>query len=970
MKYIFIALTLLFSDILPSQSASVKYLSVEEGLSHDFQNANSCLLEDEKGHIWIATYDGINIYDGYDLMSFNIKTSEGLIPRHKVQALGHDPLGRIWIGTVNEGIFILDPSTEQLQKFEPIGYDHISEFNSASGFFIDKYDRFLIAGLDKLIHLDIATDSMTVLYHAETGNAWMSEVFYLQDGRMVYNSYTDITIENDLGELETIANRRTIASSLLLDDGTVEFEEIDGLRFRWDPSTNKIDTISPAISTYHRRFDLDSIIFTSTYGAIAYKNTASQDSFNLTLKDRDYLMICDMIQTDPSTAYFMSSTHGAGQLKIKDHVYSEISDLTSWSLLSHKGIIYIGGETGVFRYNPLSTSQWEQIVSDDEVFAFAFTRDDQLIINQHRIYFGKTSIYSIVGTKLYDQVTTPIYDKIQQLDDGTLITDHINEFGTDIPMQFVGDLGADVRGYDSKQSRARYFMERKNGELWIITEIGDLYALTPGRDSVIHPLEPSHQESQINIQSPHYIFEDKEETVYIAAGNGLFYRKEHSSSWHQIDFGLPEEYINIRGMVEDSDAIWIMSRTLLLRLNKQAHTSSYYRIPIKFLPEGRVPQDLAIDSSRNIYYIGLNSAALKLSLSALENQESPQPVIMTNLYVDRERVRPNDPYEILDSSLFYQHSFRVPYKYRNVGLGFNCHNGQSIEASYYYRLLGLDANWKNANQERIIHFTNLNPGDYTFEVKAQSSGGKWTDEVTQLRFTVITPWYRTYWAYGIYIILCLLAAYGYYQYRIQQIMKYQRLRTKISSDLHDDVGSLLTAVAMQSEVLGLNAPPENIAKYNRLSKMSREAMGRMRDTVWAIDARKDKMESLVDRMEDYLSDLLDIDEPKLNYQFDKLKVNDAIKIAPDIRQNVYLIFKEAVNNAIKHSNGNRLHIILNQSSTILTLAVEDNGTIQSGKTSSSGLGLNNMDMRAKRIQGTLSIDQTNGFKILLKAPLR
>ena len=201
-------------------------------------------------------------------------------------------------------------------------------------------------------------------------------------------------------------------------------------------------------------------------------------------------------------------------------------------------------------------------------------------------------------------------------------------------------------------------------------------------------------------------------------------------------------------------------------------------------------------------------------------------------------------------------------------------------------------------------------------------------------------------------------------------MKYQRLRTKISSDLHDDVGSLLTAVAMQSEVLGLNAPPENIAKYNRLSKMSREAMGRMRDTVWAIDARKDKMESLVDRMEDYLSDLLDIDEPKLNYQFDKLKVNDAIKIAPDIRQNVYLIFKEAVNNAIKHSNGNRLHIILNQSSTILTLAVEDNGTIQSGKTSSSGLGLNNMDMRAKRIQGTLSIDQTNGFKILLKAPLR
>ena len=201
-------------------------------------------------------------------------------------------------------------------------------------------------------------------------------------------------------------------------------------------------------------------------------------------------------------------------------------------------------------------------------------------------------------------------------------------------------------------------------------------------------------------------------------------------------------------------------------------------------------------------------------------------------------------------------------------------------------------------------------------------------------------------------------------------MKYQRLRTKISSDLHDDVGSLLTAVAMQSEVLGLDAPPENIAKFDKLSRLSREAMGRMRDTVWAIDARKDNMESLIDRMEDYLSDVLDVDDPKLRYVFDKSNRDTSLKIAPDVRQNVYLIFKEAVNNAVKHSNGSHLYIDLRHSQSSISLRIKDDGRIHKDHMSSSGLGMSNMKMRAERIQGSVDIDHTDGFKVELKAPLR
>lgn len=220
---------------------------------------------------------------------------------------------------------------------------------------------------------------------------------------------------------------------------------------------------------------------------------------------------------------------------------------------------------------------------------------------------------------------------------------------------------------------------------------------------------------------------------------------------------------------------------------------------------------------------------------------------------------------------------------------------------------------------------------------------------------------------GAGILFALLGYFGWkYQRRIneqQQMEEAEKFRSRLSSDLHDDVGTMLSSLAMQSEVMGLTAKEGQVEKFEKLSHLSREAMSRMRDTVWAIDARKDKMEDLLDRMKDYLADILE--GHILKAKFVHSMVDTDQQLRPDIRQNIYLIFKEAVNNAAKYSNGDTLTIQLEETSNGLLLSIHDNGVVDLTKIKSSGTGLSNLKMRAERIGGTLDLNTDDGFKVKL-----
>jgi len=285
---------------------------------------------------------------------------------------------------------------------------------------------------------------------------------------------------------------------------------------------------------------------------------------------------------------------------------------------------------------------------------------------------------------------------------------------------------------------------------------------------------------------------------------------------------------------------------------------------------------------------------------------------------------------------------------------------------FRYQLENYDKGWVDAGANGFARYANLPPGDYIFKVKAANSDGVWNDTPTELHIRVLTPWWRSWWFY----LLCACTAgaliYGSFWYRLQQALRLERLRVKISSDLHDDVGTLLAGLAMQSEALAITASEKDKGKLQRISEISRNAMAHMRDTVWAIDARKDKWENLLDRMREHAEETLVPRDIRFDFRVENIATQHNISV--ELRQNLYLIFKEAVTNAAKHSNGDTLRVDLKKTPTgSLEMRICDNGSSVEKNYKTTGSGMSNMQMRAQKIGATLEIGrEAEGYCVLLR----
>ena len=203
-----------------------------------------------------------------------------------------------------------------------------------------------------------------------------------------------------------------------------------------------------------------------------------------------------------------------------------------------------------------------------------------------------------------------------------------------------------------------------------------------------------------------------------------------------------------------------------------------------------------------------------------------------------------------------------------------------------------------------------------------------------------------------------------YKQKVEKQEAVEKLRVKISADLHDDVGSLLTGLAMQSEILGKNAPDNLANKLDRISELSRSAMLKMRDAVWVMDARKDNWQSLIDRINEFASELLGAKD--LRYQLKHANRSNEEEMEGATRQHLYLVVKEAVANIIKHSNADSVEIDLSKNKSEILLSIKDNGKVE--KQESAGLGISNMKHRIEELSGKLEVNTTNGYEIAIKIP--
>lgn len=310
-------------------------------------------------------------------------------------------------------------------------------------------------------------------------------------------------------------------------------------------------------------------------------------------------------------------------------------------------------------------------------------------------------------------------------------------------------------------------------------------------------------------------------------------------------------------------------------------------------------------------------------------------------------------------------TIELPYSNAFVSFEFSLSdNFEPDENSFIYKFRGLHNDWRALSETNMLTLTNLPPGNYMLDVQASTYDKKLNKQYLSIPIMVHQIYYKQWWFICLLVLSILLLVIFARKYEIYHIKKLEKLRLRIARDLHDELGSVLTGIAIRSELINENIDEDKRNEFLRdMTVQSRGAVDTLSDLVWAIDARNNSLQNLTDRMHNVLYQLLSPQNIKFTFKsFDSNK----IELNQEHRQHVFLIFKETITNIIKHSNATQVDVSVTKQKYNIKLTVEDNGTeFIEDINNLNGNGLKNMKARTEKIKGEIQFTQDNGFKVEL-----
>jgi signal transduction histidine kinase/ligand-binding sensor domain-containing protein len=292
---------------------------------------------------------------------------------------------------------------------------------------------------------------------------------------------------------------------------------------------------------------------------------------------------------------------------------------------------------------------------------------------------------------------------------------------------------------------------------------------------------------------------------------------------------------------------------------------------------------------------------------------------------------------------------------------------------YQYRLEGSTGDWTVPAVQRTVNFANLAPGSYRFLVRAVAADGE-AGEPATVAFVVLPPIWLRWWfvatvatgmAAGAAVILrarrkrvqaAREADEAIRRSREERLAELERVRKRIATDLHDEIGSSLTRISLLSEVVQQTLGPSEPSVGQSLSSiggLSRELVDSMSDIVWAINPQKDHLSDLSQRMRHFASDVLTARQ--IAFRFRTPDPAHDIPVGANVRRELFMMFKEAVNNLVKHSACTQAFLELTVDQDRLVLRVQDDGVGFDQASVSRGHGLDSLRARTEALGGQLSV---------------
>ncbi len=942
------------------QNYSIDYYNTQQGLSN---NIVYDVHQDLEGFIWVATENGLNRFDAYEFKTFYHSESNSYsISSNVVRSIFESKDGRLWIGT-RQGINLFNKQTERFTRF--IAPDSLNlTSNDVLELEADSQGNLWYVNHSRLFKFDVSAEK-----YQEINVPFTIYKIVIAEGDIIWITtyeggvYTYHIRTKELQKIKQVATGDNISFFLASDKRTKLYNSFDGMLTLdgWKKlpvldTNNKVERFFE--DTKGRRW----------YGSkenlyVQESESGSVKKIDLSESPEPVLSTIKTITEDKTGGIWVATVDGLYRIRSKEKNFQRPQNEPSF-----KAVMAIE-ESG--------NTWWVNYFSGN-LTKFAFSDSGELVEESYiDLANGINQIWDIQAVS-DNMLWLATEEGLFELDKKSFQVSRIDTFEEereyevffiikkDRPGVFWAGGYSSVLKIDSRTkevlSRIEIVDEYEGALVQDIMPVEDGLLIATETHGLFHYSEAfglsktwnqkpiPAQLDQISIWD---MFQSSHKKVWFAGNNGLYSLNSYDDFLNPIKSQIEDNLIVFSITEDHNQLLWLGTDKGLVRYNPI--TKEYRRFDSGDGFENPEFNRRSIFTSRSgRIAAGGMSGFVYFDPNEININLNEPEVWITNLRI----ITPDSTEEVITYQVeevnlgWHQNTFEINFTALNYT--------NSSENQYKYKLVNYDPDWVEPEDSRFARYVRVPAGQYEFKVIASNNDGVWNETGDSVQIRINPPFWQTYWFRTLLFIVVITLAWMLYRFRVQQLLEVERVRLRIAGDLHDEIGSGLSGIALTGDLLQDqlkegNPKPEMIQK---ISGNARNLASSLDSIVWLIDPSKESLLDLLIRCKQVARDLL----PNCD-----LVVLDEIpeslhnkELSSETRRGFYLIFKEAVHNIYKHAKAERVEIRFYLEGDTLEISLQDNGIGFHEEKVLKGKGLDNFRKRAQEMKGVFSLKTGEG----------
>ena len=788
-KFLFLLIPiLLFFPIqfTEAQSYFFKHYQVENGLSN---NAVYCSTQDRSGFMWFGSRDGLNRFDGYHFKTYKASDPKNSLSPDLIYCLNSDKNGRLWVGS-SKGLFYFDSQKERLVSV----IDTLKEINTIQ---VDRQNQIWFISHFTLFRYKPQNQQLTQFPESkffpvsslsmdDNGHIWVgTRDGYLQKFDSKTQKFQAYDVFAHSGKVSSKIVQTILCSGKNVYAGTVN----QGLKVFDIQTENYKDLLvyNDAKNIIHvrdiKQFAKDEL-WLATESGIFIINPATNQVTNIKKKFLDPFSLTDnavytLCKDNEGGIWAGTFFGGVNYYSKRNSLFEKyFADNSNKSLSGNVireiqpdrfGNVWVGTEDAGLNKLNLKSGTVKQFVPDGKKNSISYSNIQGLLNVGNDLWIGTFEH----GLDIMDIKTGKIRKHFSAgLGKHDLKSNFIaTMFQTKLGEIFVGTAHS-LSKYDAKidgfimadELPKSHFitsvLEDKNNVLWISTDSGVFFynPITKQKRHLFH--DPKNKNSLTN-NSVNALHEDSEQNLWFATeGGGVSKLSKDRKTFTTIttEDGLPSNFV-VKILEDNHKTLWIATSQGLVNFNPVNKSVITYTTDNGLL-SNQFNYNSGYEDAQGKMYFGSIKGMVTFNPQEISQTLVKAPIYITDFLVENKEQKIGETNSFLQESIINTNQITLPYDKSSFSIDFTVLSYHSPEmTTFSYFMQGLDKDWTAIKPNRRVYFTNLAPGNYTFNLKA-SINNNLIKEEKRLIINILPPWWATWWAYLLYALIFIAVVYN------------------------------------------------------------------------------------------------------------------------------------------------------------------------------------------------------------------